>query len=156
LAFTDIATANSSATKHGLLAKLSNVATEVLNGQGAWQTIAAILGFTPGYQNIPQNSQSAAYTAVLGDAGKHVFHPASDANARTFTIPANSSVAFPIGTALTFINMTAEVVSIAITTDTLYLASAGTTGTRSLAQYGEATAIKIGTTEWLINGVGIT
>jgi len=109
-----------------------------------------------GFLNIPQNSQSAAYTLVLADAGKHIFHPSSDANARTFTIPANSSVAYPIGTAITFINMTAAVVTIAITTDTMYLSSAGTTGSRSLARYGSATAIKITSTEWLISGSGLT
>ena len=109
-----------------------------------------------GYLNIPQNSQSAAYTLVLGDAGKHIFHPSGDANARTYTIPANSSVAYPIGTAITFINMTSQVVTIAITTDTMYLSSAGTTGSRSLAQYGSATAIKMTSTTWLISGSGLT
>jgi len=100
-----------------------------------------------GFRNIPFNSQSAAYTAVLADSGKVIFHPSTDANARTFTIPANSSVAYPIGTAITFINMTAAVLTIAITTDTMYLSSAGTTGSRSLARYGSATAIKIASTE---------
>ena len=109
-----------------------------------------------GFKNIPQNSQSAAYTLVLADAGKHIFHPSTDANARTYTIPANSSVAYPIGTALTFINMTSQVVTIAITTDTMYLSSAGTTGSRSLAQYGSATAIKMTSTTWLISGSGLT
>lgn len=109
-----------------------------------------------GFRNIPQNSQSTNYTCVLSDKGKHIYHPSTDANARTFTIPANSSVAYPIGTALTFINMTSQVVTIAITSDTMYLAGAGTTGSRSLAQYGEATALKIGTTTWLISGVGLT
>jgi len=109
-----------------------------------------------GYKNIPQNSQSAAYTLVLADAGKHIFHPSGDANARTYTIPANSSVAYPIGTAITFINMTSQVVTIAITTDTMYLSSAGTTGSRSLAQYGSATAIKMTSTTWLISGSGLT
>ena len=109
-----------------------------------------------GFRNIPQNSQSAAYTLVLADAGKHIFHPSTDANARTFTIPANSSVAYPIGTAITFINMTSQVVTIAITTDTMYLSSAGTTGSRSLAQYGSATAIKMTSTTWLISGSGLT
>jgi hypothetical protein len=109
-----------------------------------------------GYINIPQNSQSAAYTLVAADAGKHIFHPSTDANARTFTIPANSSVAYPIGTAISFINMTSQVVSIAITTDTMYLSSAGTTGTRSLAQYGTATAVKITSTSWIISGSGLT
>jgi hypothetical protein len=111
---------------------------------------------TLGYLNIPQNSQSAAYTLVLADAGKHIFHPSSDNNARTFTIPANSSVPYPIGTAITFINMAAANVTIAITTDTMYLSSAGTTGSRTLAQYGSATAIKITSTNWIISGSGLT
>jgi len=109
-----------------------------------------------GFRNVPVNSQSAAYTLVLADSGKVILHPSSDANARTFTIPANSSVAYPIGTAITFINMTSQVVTIAITTDTMYLSSAGTTGSRSLAQYGSATAIKITSTNWLISGSGLT
>ena len=109
-----------------------------------------------GFLNIPQNSQSAAYTLVLADAGKHIFHPSGDANARTYTIPANSSVAYTIGTAITFINMTSQVVTIAITTDTMYLSSAGTTGSRSLAQYGSATAVKMTSTTWLISGSGLT
>jgi len=109
-----------------------------------------------GFRNVPVNSQSAAYTLVLADSGKVILHPASDANARTFTIPANSSVAYPVGTAITFINMTSQVVTIAITTDTMYLSSAGTTGSRSLAQYGSATAIKITSTNWIISGSGLT
>jgi len=109
-----------------------------------------------GYLNIPINSQSAAYTLVLADSGKAILHPSTDANARTFTIPANGSVAFAIGTAVTFINMTSQVVSIAITTDTMYLGGTGTTGTRSLAQYGTATCIKMTSTTWIINGSGLT
>ena len=109
-----------------------------------------------GFRNIPQNSQSAAYTLVLADSGKHIFHPVGDNNARTFTIPANSSVAYPIGTALTFINMAVANVTIAITTDTLILSSAGTTGSRTLATNGSATCIKITSTSWLISGSGLT
>ena len=112
--------------------------------------------FDVGYRNIPQNSQSAAYTLVLADAGKHIFHPVGDNNARTFTIPANSSVAYPIGTAITFINMAVANVTIAITTDTLVLSSAGTTGSRTLATNGSATCIKITSTSWLISGSGLT
>jgi hypothetical protein len=109
-----------------------------------------------GFRNIPQNSQSADYTLVLADSGKHIFHPVGDNNARTFTIPANSSVAYPIGTALTFINMAVADVTIAITTDTLTLSDAGTTGSRTLATNGSATCIKITSTEWLISGSGLT
>jgi hypothetical protein len=109
-----------------------------------------------GFLNIPINSQSATYGLLLADAGKCILHPSTDANARTFTIPANSSVAYPIGTAITFINMTSQVVTIAITTDTMYLSNAGTQGSRSLAQYGSATAIKMTSTTWLISGSGLT
>lgn len=109
-----------------------------------------------GFRNIPVNSQTAAYTLVLSDSGKCILHPSTDANARTFTIPSNDSVAYPIGTAISFVNMTSQVVSIAITTDTLYLAGTGTTGTRSLAQYGSATALKIDATTWIISGAGLT
>jgi hypothetical protein len=110
-----------------------------------------------GYVNIPQNSRSANYTLVLSDSGKHIFHPSADTTARTFTIPSNASVAFPIGTAVSFINQNAAgVISIDITTDTLRLGGAGTTGTRSLAANGIATAVKVTSTEWIISGTGLT
>lgn len=110
-----------------------------------------------GYLNVPQNSQSAAYTLVLADAGKHIFHPSADTTARTWTIPANSSVAYPVGTVLTFVNeISAGVITIAITTDTMYLSGAGTTGSRTLAAHGMATAIKMTSTTWLISGTGLT
>jgi hypothetical protein len=110
-----------------------------------------------GYLEVPQNSQSVAYTCVMADSGKHLLHPAADTTARTFTIPANSSVAYPIGAALTFVNQNAAgVVTIAITTDTMRLAGAGTTGSRTLAANGVATALKITSTEWIISGTGLT
>ena len=110
-----------------------------------------------GFRTIPQNSQSAAYELVLADSGKHILHPSADTTARTFTIPANASVAFPIGTAVTFVNQNAAgVVTIAITSDTMRLAGAGTTGSRTLAANGVATAIKLTATEWIISGVGLT
>jgi len=112
-----------------------------------------------GFRNIPQNAQTGSYTMVLADAGKHIYH-ASGAGAATYTIPAATSVAYPIGTAITFINLSATSISIAITTDTMYLSSAGTTGTRTLAQYGSATAIKVSGLSssgiWMISGSGLT
>jgi len=110
-----------------------------------------------GFRNVPQNSQSTAYGLVLSDAGKHILHPSADTTARTFTIPANGSVAYPIGTAITFVNQaSAGVLTIAITTDTMRLAGAGTTGSRTLAANGIATALKLTATEWIISGTGLT
>jgi hypothetical protein len=106
---------------------------------------------------IPQNAQSADYTLVIGDAGKHLLHPTADTTARVFTIPANASVAFGIGTTVTFVNQAgAGVVTIAITTDTMRLAGTGTTGSRTLAANGIATALKLTSTEWIISGMGLT
>jgi hypothetical protein len=108
-----------------------------------------------GYLNIPQNSQTADYTAVIADRGKHLYHPTSDDNPRTFTIPANASVAFAIGTAITFIN-DQNTLTIAITSDTLVWADDGSTGSRTLAENGMATAIKVTSTRWIISGTGLT
>jgi hypothetical protein len=108
-----------------------------------------------GFRNIPQNAQTGNYTLVLADSGKHIYHAVA-AGAATYTIPANGSVAYAIGTAITFINLSTTSISIAITTDKMYLSTAGTTGTRTLAQYGSATAIKVTSTVWLISGSGLT
>jgi hypothetical protein len=109
-----------------------------------------------GFRGIPQNSQSGNYTCVAADAGKHIIHPSGGGAGDTFTIPANASVAYEVGTAITFINMDSNAVSVAITTDTMNLAGTGTTGTRALAQYGIATAVKVASTTWLISGSGLT
>ena len=109
-----------------------------------------------GFRNTPVNSQSADYTLVLADSGKTILHPASDANDRDFTIPANSSVAYAVGTVVTFINLSANDLEIAITTDTMYLAGDGATGTRTLAEYGVASAVKVASTTWVISGNGLT
>lgn len=109
------------------------------------------------FSNIPQQSKSAAYTLVLTDGQKHIFHPSADTTARIWTIPANASVAFPVGTAITFVNQdSAGVITIAITTDTMRLAGDGTVGSRTLAANGIATALKVTTTEWIISGTGLT
>ena len=118
-------------------------------------TPATLNASSVGYTGMPANSQSTAYTLVAADAGKHIIHPSSDNNARTFTIPANSSVAYPVGTVITFVNAI-NTLTIAITTDTLTLAGSSTTGSRTLAANGVATAIKIGSTNWLISGAGLT
>ena len=139
-------------------APVEGVTVNLAGGLVSWDGAAyAAQGGGGSSVQIPQNSQSAAYTLVLSDAGKHILHPSADTTARIFTIPANGTVAFPIGTAVTFVNQNAAgVITIAITTDTMRLAGAGTTGSRTLAANGTATALKITATEWIISGVGLT
>jgi hypothetical protein len=110
-----------------------------------------------GYIGMPQNATGSA-TLTIADAGKHIYITSAS---QTITIPAASSVAYPIGTTIAFIaGPSATTVSIAITTDTMYLAGTGTTGTRTLAAYGMATAVKVSGVSasgvWYINGSGLT
>lgn len=108
-----------------------------------------------GFRHIPQNDQTTTYGVVLTDAGKHIHKGGT--GAFTATIPSNASVAFPIGTAITFINSAASGnLTIAITTDTMRLAGAGTTGSRTLAAYGVATVVKVTSTLWQISGTNLT
>ena len=142
---TDVASTNTSQT-------LTN---KTISGADNTVTVDGTVGV--GFLSIPQNSQSTAYTLVLGDSGKHILHPSADTTTRTFTIPANASVAFPVGTAITFINQdSAGELTIDITTDTMRLAGDGTTGSRTLAANGIATCVKITSTEWIISGNGLT
>lgn len=98
------------------------------------------------------------YTLVLTDSGKHIYRSTSDSTARVWTIPANASVAFSIGTVVTFDNDGASGnVTIAITSDTLSLVGVGRlTGSRTLAVGGQATAVKVSSTRWRISGTGLT
>ncbi len=108
-----------------------------------------------GYKGVPQNVQNSSYTLVLADAGKHVLFGGSPA--QKWTIPAEASVNYPLGTVLTFINReTTNSISIAITTDTLVFAGAGTTGTRTLGPRSMASAVKVLSGVWLISGPGLS
>ena len=121
---------------------------EVLTSTGA--------GSPPAFEPIatPLNSQSVDYTGVIGDANGTLLH-ASGSGTDTFTIPANSSVAYVIGTMITFVNESSGNLTIAITSDTM-TDTDGNTGSRTLAENGIATAIKTTSTTWRISGVGMS
>jgi hypothetical protein len=104
-----------------------------------------------GFRGVPLNSQSADYTAVLADNGKCLYHPASDVSARTFTVPANASVAYPVGAVLAFANDSVGAVTVAIASDALVSVGTGATGSITLNQYEWATAVKVGATRWYIS-----
>jgi len=102
--------------------------------------------------SYPQNIQSANYTLVLSDAGKQIFHPASDNNIRTYTIPANASVAYPIGTVILFtVENAGQRISVAINSDILVLGGGGMTGTAPVFQNNTLMAMKVTATKWMAN-----
>lgn len=111
--------------------------------------------FQVGYLDAPQNLQNGSYTLALTDRGKSIVHASGAGN--TYTIPANASVAFPLGTTIVVANVAGSpAMSLAITTDALVWAPSGTTGTRTLTSPAVATLFKYAATAWLVTGVGIT
>ncbi len=111
--------------------------------------------FTELYSGVPLNfvTKDANYTTVLADGCTGFLH--TSASTHTWTI--DGSLAYPVGTYFTFTNENGGGnVSIAITTDSMYLAGAGTTGTRTLSANGYAIAQKTSSGKWLISGTGLT
>lgn len=100
-----------------------------------------------GYKGLPQNSQTSSYTLALSDMGKHI-----SITTGGVVIPANGSVAFPIGATIVVFNNSGSSQTISITTDTLRQAGTANTGSRTLAQYGLATLVKVTSTVWVATG----
>lgn len=97
----------------------------------------------------------ADYTLVLTDAGK-VIHRSVGAGAFTWTIPPNSSVAFPIGIRVRFADTLASTTVNIAPGVGVTLRAGGAAGTRTLAAGGFAEAVKVATDTWLMHGSGIT
>jgi hypothetical protein len=108
-----------------------------------------------GYLGLPNNDQSANYGIVAADNGKLIRHPLGAGGSDVYTIPSNAGLALPIGFCFSLINLESANVSIAITTDTLRWGTTQT-GTRTVAQYGLVTCVKVDTTIWKITGDGIS
>ena len=128
------------------------IASPSLTGTAS-ATDEAANSYNIGWRDCPQVSKTANYQLVISDRGKQVL---MNGTSLTLTIPANGTVAFPIGTTIMVVNTNSTSLSVAITTDTMTLANTTTTGTRTLAQNGMATLTKIGTTSWLIAGTGLS
>ena len=109
----------------------------------------------PGWKGTPVETQNGDYTLTLDDAGTTKRKSGGGAG-ETYTIPANASVAFPVGTIIQFINQGGDDLTIAITTDTLVELGSGSTGSRTLANNGKAVIEKVDTTQWIIGGVGVS
>lgn len=137
---------------------ISEGGTGASTASGARTNLGTVPGTNNfGYQNLPQNSKSADYILALTDSGKQIYHPASDANARQFTIPKNATVAFALGTVVTFTNDSANDITVIIDTDTLEYADTGAVTTITIPQYNTMTIQKTTTTTWLGSGTsGVT
>jgi len=106
-----------------------------------------LTSFTVGTAN------TADYTAVSADQYQ-VLEIMNKATAIAFKIPTNASVAFPIGTALTILNIGAGTCTISATTPgtTTVLSAGATAASPTLAQYKSAVCLKTGTDAWYVVG----
>lgn len=133
----------------------ADIASPTLTGTpaaptAAWGTATtqiATTAFVDRLLDIPLARSAAAPTLQLTDRGQLV-----EATSGPITIPANGSVAFPVGTTIMLYNNTASGITVQITTDTLRWSGSSSTGSRTLAQRGYAFLRKRATTEWVITG----
>lgn len=113
--------------------------------------LAAMSASIDALLDVPSVVKSAAYTLALTDRGKSV-----DTTANV-TIPANASVAFPIGATVVVTNTGSSAISVlAAGGVTLRLAGTTSTGTRTLSGYGQATLRKIAADTWISSGMGLS
>ncbi len=102
-----------------------------------------------GPSDIPQNSQTGAYTLVAGDNGKHI-------NITTGGVTVPSGV-FSAGNVVSIFNDSGSNQTITQGSSvTLRLAGTATTSDRTLAQYGLCTVLCIGSNDFVISGAGLT
>lgn len=106
---------------------------------------------------LARNAQSAAYTLALSDIGKFVWLTTSGGGA--VTIPANSTVAFPVGTHIVVVNddpTTPRALTRAVGVS-LIMAGNSTNQDRTIAPAGLASLLKVNTDTWyVLSGNGIS
>jgi hypothetical protein len=107
----------------------------------------SLVAFTVGTANTTD------YTAVLADSYQ-VLEVMNKATAIAFNIPTDASVAFPVGTALTVLNIGVGDCTIsAVTPGTTTVLSAGAVAASpTLAQYKTAVCIKTAANTWYVVG----
>jgi hypothetical protein len=103
--------------------------------------------------NLGFDAETASYTAVLANNSQVVTMDVGSAN--TFSIPTNASVAFPIGTQITVLQIgTGQTTIQAVTSGTTTIQSTGASAAapKLRARYSSATCIKAGTDLWYVIG----
>ena len=117
----------------------------VLSSSPALTGTPTTSGFTIGYLNIPQSTNT---TAAAADVGKHIFNSTG--------VTVNSGV-FNAGDTFVFVNSGSSSVSITQGSGvTLRLAATATTGSRTVAAYGEATILCTGSNVFYVSGAGVS
>lgn len=124
-----------------------------LIGSGTISDTTTINGSNVGYRNVPSNTVTVGYTTVMSDAGKHI----QMTGAGNYSIAANSSVPYVIGTTISFFNTSGGTCTISCPDAGLYLAGLNSgPSTRTVAPIGLVTFLKFTATQWVASGSGVT
>lgn len=133
----------------------TNVTISPLSGTGT-VTINATGGGGGGGGTSTLNiiTTSTNYTTTLASNQAMIVLDAPSSTITTVTI--DSSLAYPVGTTISFWNNSIYDMNIALSTGIMIQVQTGLTGTRTLTGYGMATAVKIKSAGlWTINGAGL-
>jgi hypothetical protein len=123
--------------------------TTAINTSGAITTSGVISDGTGSIRRIPQNAQTAAYTLVATDVGKHI-----SITTGGVTVPAS---VFAIGDNVTiFNNSTSNQTITQGAGSTLRSGGSTATGNRTLSAYGVATILCVAADVFVITGTGLT
>jgi hypothetical protein len=94
-----------------------------------------------------QNIQSGNYTLALTDSGGHIY--SANTGAQTVTIPTNATVAFPLGTLITIVNMGTTNILLGATGVSVYANGSTTTSPYPAVIPGNSVQLmKTGTDTW--------
>lgn len=126
-------------------------ATGPIGASGATGSVGATGATGAGGVEAINAQTGTTYTFVLSDRDDLV--TASNASAQTYTIPLNSSVAFPTGSLINLIQIGAGQVTV-VGAGGVTVASTGATAAqpKTRAQYSVMTLIKAGTDTWYATG----
>ena len=108
-----------------------------------------------GYRGVPRKLENDSRALVLADSAHMLF--SNGTVDRTFTIPFNSTVAFPIGTVILVRVQNTGRTTIAVADPSIGLRLAGSevSGSKRVNQWGLASLVKEDTNAWIISGTGI-
>ena len=120
-----------------------------ISSTGAVTCTSTISDVAGDLRSLPQNPKTAAYTLAATDNGKHI-----SITTGGVTVP---SAIFSTGQAVTIFNNSGSNQTIVQGASvTLRKAGSGTTGNRTLAQYGVATILCVASNTFVITGTGLT
>jgi hypothetical protein len=134
--------------------KANTASSNTIYLQGALNT--ANTNINAAAQTFPQNAQTANYTLVQTDAGKHLYY--TQATNVNLYIPWSSNVSFSNGTTIMVVSRTTAGANVTVTPNTgvtMYLAGNTTSASRNVITHGVATLLQVASNTWMIYGTGV-